>query len=79
MSDSQTFTYEQVCNYLAGWFISSANSNALSFNEIVAAMSNALSQIECDQDGLAAVVKRDSMPETRIEPFVKICGGTFIQ
>ena len=54
-------TKQDLQDYVAGWLIvnkDDPNFQNLDFNNCFAAIANALSQIECDQDGLKAYVKR---------------------
>jgi hypothetical protein len=55
----ETYTYKQVMDYVRGWFISDADFNNLSMNEIKAALNNALVTLECGDDGLPYFVKRN--------------------
>lgn len=51
----QKFTIEEIADYIAGWSMGSFES----VQEIgKAALLNALSQLRCDQDGIAAVMER---------------------
>lgn len=55
---NDTYTISQVRDYVEGHLFSSSDITALSLNEIKAMLHNALICIDCEQDGLAAMVKR---------------------
>ena len=55
-------TVEDFKEYVSGWLIS---GHELDLCHMKSALKNALSQIECDQDGIEAVTKRRRLQESK--------------
>ena len=56
MKEEPTFTVEEIARYISGWAMGPFDSvRAIG----KATLLNALSQLECDQDGIAAVCARN--------------------
>lgn len=53
-----TYTIDQVRNYVEGWLISNADMQRLSLNEVFAMLNNALVSLKDEQDGIDSFLKR---------------------
>lgn len=56
-------TVEDFKEYVVGWLL--AGRKELEITHMKAALHNALSQIECDQDGVEAVTERRRLQESK--------------
>lgn len=57
-----TFTLQETRDYIEGFLYSDTNVNAISLGEVKTMLLNALTSLECGEDGIAATTKALSVP-----------------